>query len=301
MENSTKVSVIITTYKRPVSIVSRAVESVRRQTLKNFELFVVNDYPENSKLSAEIESMIESLHDDRIKYVSYECNKGACYARNYGASLTKGEFLAFLDDDDEFCENKLELQLNGFRDEIAMVYSPFYEYGYTENSRVIQRSCKEGNVLRYLVEKNILGGCSMVMIRKKAFDEVKGFDVNLLASQDYDLWFRIASNYEVAYVDTPLTKRYLSCDSISINPTKKIQGWMLFDEKHSAAMMKYPEEYNAHLTAIVEQAVEMKQISFAYKIWKKAVNTKLLSVKNIVRPVRGGLKIVRNMVRGRDI
>ena len=104
------ISCIITTYNRPIEVLKRAIDSVINQTYSNIELLVVNDYPENIELSNNIYKLIKSYNNKSIKYIVLEKNSGACFARNRGANESKGEFLAFLDDDDEWLPNKLNDQ-----------------------------------------------------------------------------------------------------------------------------------------------------------------------------------------------
>lgn len=117
------ISCIISTYNRPVEVLKRAIDSAINQTYNNKEIIVVNDCPENNKLADEIEYLIKSYGKKYIKYIKLENNSGACYARNVGVKNSKGSFLAFLDDDDEWLPNKLEEQIKMFVDDkIGMVY-----------------------------------------------------------------------------------------------------------------------------------------------------------------------------------
>ena len=98
-----KVSVIIPTYNRS-SVLSRAIDSVLRQSFKDFELIVVDDgSTDNTK------ELIEK-YSDQITYI-YQDNKGVSAARNKGLEHAKGEWIAFLDSDDEWKKKKLEKQI----------------------------------------------------------------------------------------------------------------------------------------------------------------------------------------------
>ena len=121
------ISVIITTYKRTPDIVLRAVSSVVAQTFGDWELIIVDDSPETWEIRPQIRLAVEKIanEDLRIKYIPHDKNSGACAARNTGIMHAKGEYIAFLDDDDEWVPEKLEKQLDILQksgDNVALVY-----------------------------------------------------------------------------------------------------------------------------------------------------------------------------------
>jgi len=99
------ISVVIPTYNR-ADLISRAVNSVQLQTYQNLEIIVVDDCsPED------IAGVIQDLNDDRITFLRHHSNQGGSAARNTGIKQAKGEYIAFLDSDDIWLPQKLELQL----------------------------------------------------------------------------------------------------------------------------------------------------------------------------------------------
>ncbi|MDD6275655.1 MAG: glycosyltransferase [Clostridia bacterium] len=105
------VSVVIPTYKRSVEFLSRAVESVLNQTYQNIEIIVVDDNPAFPEIRKNVENYIRELNSDKVIYHQNEKNLGGSLTRNAGVDLAHGEYIAFLDDDDEFMEDKVEKQL----------------------------------------------------------------------------------------------------------------------------------------------------------------------------------------------
>ena len=103
------VSVIITTYNR-AHLVGKAIKSVLNQTFQDFELIVVDDGSTDNT-----EEVINSFNDTRIRYIRHKINKGGNAARNTGLRNSKGEYIAFLDSDDEWLPEKLERQLEVFK------------------------------------------------------------------------------------------------------------------------------------------------------------------------------------------
>ena len=99
-----KINVIIPTFNR-FSVLSRAIESVLKQTYKNFDLTIVDDGSTDDSYS-----LVKTYFDDkRVHYIRTD-NRGVSAARNLGVCLTRGEFVSFLDSDDEWLEDKLEKQ-----------------------------------------------------------------------------------------------------------------------------------------------------------------------------------------------
>ena len=105
MSENPLVSAIVTTYKRPVEIVERALQSIVAQEYENLEIILVNDAPEDNVLAGNLKKMTSTL-SKKVKYIEMKHNSGACAARNRGIKESLGEFVAFLDDDDEWKPQK---------------------------------------------------------------------------------------------------------------------------------------------------------------------------------------------------
>ncbi len=298
MTDSKLVSVVITTYKRPVEILARAIKSVLEQTYKTLELIVVNDYPEDETLVNEIERLIHGYDDSRIKYLVHSSNQGACKARNTGIIQSKGEYIACLDDDDVWDSTKIECQLMGFTsDKIGMVYSPFYNVYSDESKKLMVRGTKSGYIFNDLLWTNCIGGTSMTMIRRKVFDVCGMFDERLLSSQDYDMWLRIAKEYEVACVNKPLTYRYVMEESITGNFKKQKEGFNLFTEKHSVYYINNPKALNYRLNRRANKWIEQGHCRDGIELWKKAIKVKPFAKYNITEPCKGVIKFIINKVK----
>ena len=291
--NDVLVSAIIITYKRPLDILERAIKSVMEQTHRKVEIIVVNDYPEDKESVEKIRKMITGLQDDRIQYIVHERNGGACKARNTGIEASTGEFIALLDDDDEWLPKKLELQLQGFTsDEVGMVYSPFYNKTDDSDGVITIRQTKSGDLLEELLLDNCIGGSSMTTMRREVFDRCGMFDENLQSSQDYDMWVRIAEKYKVNYVGEPLTRRFLMEDSITKSYEKKKQGFLAFYEKHKHLYDKYPAAFNYLGNRTANKWIEMGHLKDGWKLHRLAVKAKPFSKYNLTEPVKGFIKHV---------
>ena len=206
------VSIIITTYKRPFEFVLRAVKSVLMQTYSNWELFIVDDSPNDYSERVVIKQQINALGDKRIKYILHGTNLGACAARNTGIRMAKGEFIAFLDDDDEWLPQKIEKQITKINQpEIGLVYCSSYTIinvnGKTK--KTLREYRIEGFVFDKLILKNFIGSTSFVMVKRQALFDCGLFNIEMQSAQDYELWLRIAKKYAVACVSEPLVNYYI--------------------------------------------------------------------------------------------
>jgi len=131
-------------------MVKKAIESVLSQTYSDFELIIADDSPPDFPGRSAVKKMIEDIADERIRYIQHETNKGACAARNTGIQNAKGEYIAFLDDDDIWLPRKLETQLEGFADgQTGLVYC---------NYNVINEATGKVTVINndYLARRNIM-------------------------------------------------------------------------------------------------------------------------------------------------
>ena len=159
------ISCIVTTYKRDIDTLRRALNSIVRQTYKNIEIIVINDAPEMKELSIEIKLLIDS-YKIPIKYIVHERNMGACVARNTGINIASGEFIAFLDDDDEWLPNKLQEQLRVMLEEKAdLVYCSYYEVNKKgKEKRKVEEFARQGvhdDEMERLLCYNYIGSTSV--------------------------------------------------------------------------------------------------------------------------------------------
>ncbi len=200
------VSVIIPTYKRS-GMLYRAIESVLNQSYKDVECIVVNDNTPGDDFSQVLYKTLDKYHNDtRFKFVEQEVHKNGAAARNAGIFVAKGQYIAFLDDDDYWDLNKLEIQV----DELKRL-SPdwgavsclmrFYRKGkiYSAN-----RPYKDGAIHYEVLTRSISMGTGSLIIRREALDETGYFDESLRRFQDPQLFSCLAEKYKVK-----LIKRYL--------------------------------------------------------------------------------------------
>jgi glycosyltransferase involved in cell wall biosynthesis len=293
VENSPKVSIIIPTYNRAHLLV-RAIRSVLNQTFQDFELIVVDDASIDNT-----QEIVKAFGEGRIKYIKHKENKGGSAARNTGIKLSKGIYIAFLDDDDEWLPTKLEKQIDRFRkssDRVGLVYSWAEIIDDKGNLIMKFHSTKKGKVLREIFKGNFIPS-STVIVKKSCFDKVGLFDESFTSCQDREMWTRIASKYEVEVVPEYLARHHRhSGFSIGTSPKKSIYGYYQYFTKFQRLYLQQGmrKEVSQNLSWVAyeltkkgykEECKECFRLSFDYDKtnWKNYVRF-FLSL--IIRKVR---------------
>ena len=237
------ITAVITTYKREPEMVERALKSVLNQTYKDKEILVVDDSPSAYEMRKQVEEMVKSYEEQGVIYIPHEVNKGACAARNTGLANARGEYIAFLDDDDEWESEKLEKQLEEFKmcsQDTALVYcGKYFVNDVTGEVHVAKTEFRKGHIFADLIKKNCIGSTSYPLVRTDFLREIGGFDVYMPASQDIDVWLRLAWKYQVSYVEDALVKYHThDGECITQDPKKKINAIKRINEKHKTYFLQ---------------------------------------------------------------
>jgi len=192
MMNRPKVSVIIPTYNR-CALLHEAIASVLEQTFKDLELIVVDDGSTD-----ETRDVVMSFDDPRIRYL-FQANRGVSAARNWGVASSRGGLIAFLDSDDVWLPEKLETQVSYLEKHPGISICQTEEIWIRNGVRVnpAEKHRKfSGWIFRECIPLCIVSP-SAVMLTREAFDRLGGFDEDLPACEDYDLWLRASLRYEI--------------------------------------------------------------------------------------------------------
>lgn len=225
-------SVVIPTRDRDGTL-REALESVRAQTERDLEVIVVDDAG-----STATRALVESFEDLPITYLVNDHAHGGAGTRNAGAERARGRWIAFLDDDDTWLPTRLQrvrelIAHSG--PELGLVYTGHAKYDF-DAGRVLDstRPKVRGRVLEEALYRNFVGGLSVVVVRREAFDAVGGFDERFPALQDMELFVRLAEGWTFDYVDEVLAHiRRGPAGRISTNAAKKLEGGRLFAEKYA--------------------------------------------------------------------
>lgn len=257
------VAAIIVTHDRPLDVVGRAIGSVMCQIRKPDETIVVYTGESNDSF----ESLCSSYPS--IRFMRTDRPASGAVGRNLGASSTECDYLAFLDDDDEWSLDKLKCQMEMAEDSIELVVSPYDVVGSDGSTTVFDCSDELGDP-KSIIGENVVGCTSFPLVSRKAFNDAGGFDASFRANQEWDLWIRIiTAGGKVSLCDTPAGTKHESVGSITSDASKRMSGWFSIIRKHFRLMFANPlqgaramefwwmEAYRAHRypTAVVALSV----------------------------------------------
>ncbi len=193
------ISVVIPTYKNRGGLV-RSINSVLVQECEDFiEIVVVDDNAPDSASRQETRSLMEQfVSNEHVVYVCHEANKNGAAARNSGVRASRGDYIAFLDDDDVFLPSKLQKQV----EYLDRNKSQDAVYCFAQrNGQVVSKKMLEGDGTRaiLLLESNYF--TPSLMFRRSAVEAIGGFDETFSRHQDYDLMLRFfAAGYTIGCV-----------------------------------------------------------------------------------------------------
>lgn len=221
------VSVLIPTYNRS-SLIGNAIESVLAQTYENYEIIIIDDGSTD-----DTGAVVNKFNSLRIKYI-YQENKGRSAARNLAFNLSQGDYIAFLDSDDMFHPQKIELQVAHleshpeygmsytsarvideqgkeiFRDDISEESCPYY--------RAVDSGWLYDKIVFYIPVTVLL---PTVMVRADVLRMVGGFDEAFLRFEDTDLWRRLAKVTPILALDEPLTTVLTHSGNRMVDPDRE--------------------------------------------------------------------------------
>jgi glycosyltransferase involved in cell wall biosynthesis len=236
------VSVIVPTYNRP-EMLKIALESLNCQTMNDFEIIVINDG------GADVRNVIDGLNErDNIVYLQHSTNRGLPAARNTGIRVARGKYIAYLDADDIYYPDHLQILVD------FLETAPF-KIAYTDAYRSIYKKI-DGKILfrdkeryasldfdrdRIFVENYIPVLC--FMHAKSCFDEVGTFDETLTSHEDWDLWIRMSMKFEIGHIQK-ITCEFSWIDNDvreSERRTEFLSTLLIIYEKYKNVIIQKPE------------------------------------------------------------
>lgn len=283
------VSVIIPTCNR-ADFLRVALESVQRQTFQNFETLVIDDASQDRT-----PEVVRSFPSMPVRYFRHESRKGGAAARNTGIVHARGDYLAFLDDDDEWLPDKLRQQvdlLDRSPAEVGVVYTGYVIVDRRSGREIARKTAtRRGNIARFLFEENSVGGTSSVMVRKECFARVGLFDEQLPSFQDYDLWIRLAQEFQFDYLPGPLLKYYVHGKKIWTDLAALDTGMEILLKKYD-----YPpglkKQCSYYYRSLGIQYCQRGDLANARRAFTKAVKLYPFDAANFLRFVLSWLPLV---------
>ncbi|MCP3680327.1 MAG: glycosyltransferase [Gammaproteobacteria bacterium] len=224
LERDIKISVIIPFFER-VAWTIEAIQSVQNQTYKNTEIVVVND-----GATQDITDLLGIVKSDgRIKYFANKENLGVAVSRNVGIEKATGEYIAFLDSDDLFAPEKLEMQLKYMKRENFIFSHTSYDYININKEKIkfIDTSSAKGNVFSNIICSFVIAAPTVMV--KTAILKDERFPENLDAFEDIFLWITLAKNYSFGVIDKPLSQVRVHEEIVAFDHEKQIKRLINID------------------------------------------------------------------------
>lgn len=231
------ITVITPTYRRHLYI-KNAIESVLAQTYKDFEMIIVDDNPVGSEERKLTENVIRDITDPRVHYVQNEKNLGGAGSRNVAIDLAKGEYIAFLDDDDMYLPDRLKVQVEAMManewDVCVMDGATFkYETGepVSERHQHLWDGMSNDDLIRSHLMYHI-SGTNSFMFRTDFIRKIGGFDI-VPSCQEYILMQKaLDAKPKFGYLPITLIKNFQhEGDQLSTGPKKLAGQKMLIENK----------------------------------------------------------------------
>lgn len=268
-------SIIIPTYNR-FSLLQIAIDSVLQQTFQDFELIIIDDGSTDKT-----QDYISSLKCKCIKHLKQE-HAGVSKARNLGINNAQGEFIAFLDSDDRFTENKLSLTFDYINrtSHISIFHTEeiWFKNGALLNQKKVHKK-PDGMVF----EQALLLCCislSTAVIKRSVFKEIGIFDEKLPVCEDYDFWLRATAKYPVKLINEELTlkagghpdqlsKRYEAMDQFRIYSIDKIiQANILTETQKTYAIEELKKKCRIYIIGALKRN-KLKEANYCTQIMNK--------------------------------
>ncbi|ELY54938.1 glycosyl transferase family protein [Natronococcus amylolyticus DSM 10524] len=247
------ISVVIPTYNRS-EMLALAINSSLNQTIPPREIIVVDD------ASTDNTEEVATTYGDRINYIQHEVNKGGAAARNTGIKEATGEYIAFLDSDDQWKPQKIEEQVKELQNRPSHFVAVYCGVEHEKNGfsgkirQILGNTCinhresgYEGGselIAALLATKLQLGGTSTLLVKRKTVEELNGFDSSFPRHQDWEFLIRLLQIGNIAYLDKPLVKK-TETGSPSLEDTLK-------------AKKIYFRKFNDEIEAIEKRGIDIR-------------------------------------------
>lgn len=253
MENqnqSVMISCIIPTYKRSDSLM-RAVNSILNQTHKDLEVIIVDDNEPNDEYSLIVQEKLNNFVDRRLKYLQQKRHINGAAARNFGVEHSQGQFIAFLDDDDEWMTDKLEKQISVLRD-----LDP--SYGAVSSLTTIYINGKkirttppynETGLHKKVLEHSVSIFTGTVLFRKDSLDKTGYFDTKLERHQDLQLFTDFLAHFKIKPMNISLMKSHVDDEGNRPNTYKLVKVKKEFFNAMQDDMLMYSKKEQRNILA----------------------------------------------------
>ena len=240
-----KVSVILPTYNRAHTL-KRAIDSVLAQDYPDLELVVVDDCSIDNT-----QEMVSFIKDNRLRYVRLPENKGVAVARNTGLGYATGEYIAFLDSDDEWLNEKTGLQvrtLEGLGPNTGLIYTNGYNF-VRGNKNLCVNDPRGSRVVYGDKERDMAIFPGRIMytppsswiLPRKIIDEIGWLEESMAPWDDCDYFVRIAVKYDIYFLNVPLVLWHEESNRLSLISERLQKSKEIYLQKHLSLLRKDKE------------------------------------------------------------
>lgn len=241
IDRNYRVSVVIPTYKRETNYLLRAINSIKNQTYENTEIVIVDDNSSDSSYRTQIEHFMERyINDENVIYVLNPKNVGGSIARNNGINAATGDYITFLDDDDEYLQDKIKNQLEfmlkaesdmSFTDlKLVNENKEIVDYReYVDLKRFDKQTLLKYHIMRHLT------GTPTFMYKAKSLKDIGGFEDAKMGQEFYLMLKSIESDLKISYLPECNVIAYRHNDGGISQGKNKING--------ENALFKFKKKY----------------------------------------------------------
>ncbi len=263
-ENHPSISTVITTYQRP-DFAMRAARSALAQDYPNHQVFVIEDGSETG-----LKKQLSELAGNAIHYIAHSENKGLAAARNTGIQSCNGDYVAFLDDDDEWMADKLSQQaaLALESDErCACIYCAAEIVDRSGHRLGENRPRLRGSIRSEIQRVGLHTIPSSCLFKRDALVKIGGYDDTLRSHIDHDIWMRLSRHdYYCDFVNTLLVRAHEHNNKrITNNMAERISATRQFCDNWKPELSQWYGEKGAtrYLTGFQSRVYHMLGLNFA--------------------------------------
>lgn len=279
LNNRPLISVVIPTYNH-AQFIGKCLQSVIDQSYSNWEIIVINNFSEDNTID-----IVNSFNDQRIKLINFKNNGIIAASRNEGIRNVKGEFIAFLDSDDYWYNNKLEKCVEMLKDNDVVYHNLDI---YNKNGKQILKKIRGRKLFSpafvdLMINGNALANSGTV-VRKSIIDMV-GFldeDTKLVAAEDFDLWLRVSKVTErFKFLPLYLGSYWLGGGNVTKPSTKAILMYEKIYNKHKLFLNDCDREQSEYFKTYAVARIKQKMGHYkeAFKLFKTVLKVKKMELK----------------------
>ena len=274
---------IITITRNRGKLIGRCIQSVLNQTYKNIEHIVVDGASDD-----ETDEVVNSFKDERLKYIKLEKNEPIVETINIGFRASLGQYITFLDSDDEYVPEKVQKQLTliqSLPEDYGMVYCWMtYFDNNTKKVDHIHNPSVRGDVSKVVVERPVVSGTPTYMFRRNAFQSSGGWktkeEIGIIS--DWELAARFCQSWKVDFVPEFLVNVYVN-HNISRMSTKDFYSNYYYQKVkfHNYFLSTFKDVFNEDSRKMSYHLVSLTVCYLKLHQWKRAVSEywKLLNLR----------------------